>query len=108
MSVQRTIRLPDEIDARIMALQKLQNRKSWSETASHVLTVGLECEGAIHFNRACTLLGVTSRREAFSQWRQKNDVPTFATLAEWENYMQAFETDGDARDLHDTQEDALI
>ena len=59
------------------------------------------------FNDACVELGITGQREAFSEWRQENDVPDFATLGEWENYARAFETDGAADDERNTQADAL-
>ena len=107
MSKHRNIRVSNELDSAVVAIQKMQNRSSWSETAKHLILVGLETEGQVHFNRACTLLGITWQRATFSDWRQENGVPTFATLPEWEGYLEAFETSDDDQDLRDTQQDAL-
>jgi hypothetical protein len=107
MTIHKTIRIDDDLAGAITSIQMAQHRKSWSETAAHLLAVGVENEGMIHFNKACTLMGITWQRESFSKWRQANEVPPFATLSEWENYAAEFETDGDTDDLHNTQRDAL-
>lgn len=59
-------------------------------------------------DRACVRLCVThDDRERFIAWCVDNEVPLFATLPEWENYLLAFDTRGDSADLDATQKDAL-
>lgn len=90
----------------IKRVQRDERRKSQSATIGVLIDDGLEAHGLYHFNRACTLLGITAQREAFSKWRRENEVPTYATMPEWQDYAEEFETDGDERDLRDTQNDA--
>ena len=107
MSKVLTLRIKDELYAAVERLQKQERRQYINEMGTLLLVDGLEANGVIHFNRACMLLAITGLREEFSQWRQANDMPAYAMLEEWKNYLEAFDTDGDAQDLHNTQNDAL-
>lgn len=58
--------------------------------------------------KACTQLGLADHdRRKFVHWSIKNDVPPTATMAEWEDYLEEFATEGDGTDLDATQQDAL-
>jgi hypothetical protein len=87
----------------IKRVQESERRKSQSAMIDILIDDGLEVHGEYHFNRACTKIGMNDRREEFSKWRQANDVPAYATLAEWRNYATQFETEGDAADHDNTQ-----
>ncbi len=58
-------------------------------------------------DRACVRLCVTRDRDQFIAWCIANGVPEFATLNEWEGFLEAFDTEGDSADLDATQKGAL-
>lgn len=97
--------VPDETIEQVKALA---NERGSSQSAIVIEAINrMATTPRFRRDRACTKLGITADRAEFVQWCIDNEVPLFGTLAEWESYLEQFDTGGDSADLHATQADCL-
>jgi hypothetical protein len=107
MTKATTVRFPIGLVQAIRDEQVREHRGSQTETVTSLIIDGLKSRGVYNFNDACREIKMYWRRDEFHDWCRENGVPTFNTVTAWENYAQAFETDGDVADERATQQDAL-